>query len=661
MSKILTCLLVSFFSVQIHAQIIPFTVDPVKISDFSPVSHLISPETDAVVLLESGETILDATPQTGFFTKYHYFKRLLILNKNGLGQSTDSVYYNSEADGKKLKSLHIATYNLENGKIIKTGIQEKDLFIEDPKKEVRKVKFAFPNAQVGSILEIEYTVSSGSIDLNSWFFQRTNPILRSTYSVRIPNNWNFVITIQNKNYLTAVKKDSLVKNIYSWKYTYEDITVYTVNWIFENIPPMKEEPYTSTIGNYIGCIKFQLAVRPLQPGQSERLLNDWQWVSNRLLLDDDFGLAIKEPNPWIFKLAKTIVNGDDPDLEKAKKIFAFVREHLKTESRGWGISEGSSLETVYKSGKGNVAETNLLLIALLRTQKLNAEGVILATRDNGLTNISYPVMENFNYAICRLEIAGKVYFLDASDPTMGFGKLPAECYNGQARIIDKNPSAVYFSPDSIRESSSIYVDIENDESKKFLKVDWTEHPGYYESSDIRQFIRDHNNSQDAYSKSYTKKKSFPETIDSFTISDVKDLERPVTLNFKMRINPSGEEHYYFNPVMNAGLVNNPFKSAERNYPVELPYLFDDSYVLNMDIPEGYEVEELPRSVRIKLNENDGIFEYLIQKNEKSIQFKNILNIKKATFDPADYNSLRDFYAFIVKKQAEEIVFKKIKK
>ena len=114
-------------------------------------------------------------------------------------------------------------------------------------------------------------------------------------------------------------------------------------------------------------------------------------------------------------------------------------------------------------------------------------------------------------------------------------------------------------------------------------------------------------------------------------------------------------------MMNAGLINNPFNSAERNYPVELPYVFDESFLLNMEIPEGYEVEELPKSVRVKLNDNDGIFEYLIQKNENTIQFKNVLNIKKATFDPADYNNLRDFYAFIVKKQAEEIVFKKIKK
>ena len=661
MTKILPCLLISFLSVQLNAQIIPFVVAPLKKTDFTPVSSLVTPETAVVVLQEYGETILDGTPQTNFFTQFHYFRRLLILNKNGLDQATDSVFYNVENEGKKLKTMHISTFNLENGEIRRTELEEKDLFIEDPKMEVFKAKFAYPHAKVGSILEIEYTISSGSVKLNNWYFQKEYPVLHSSYSVRIPNNWNFAVSLQNKGYLTAIKKDSMVKNIYTHVYEYENITMQTVNWTFDNIPAMKTEPYVSTLDNYIGCIKFQLNIRPLQPGKSERLINDWQWVSNRLLSSPRFGLPIKDPNPWIYKLAKTIVQPEESDLEKAKKIFAYVRDHLKSEERGVEIPDDKLLLDMYKAARGNVAEINLLLIALLRTQKLNAEGVILATRDNGLTNLSYPILEKFNYTICKLDISGKVYFLDASDPTLGFGKLPLECYNGQARVINENPYAVYLSPDSIRESSSVYVVIENDPSTKYLNADWTEHPGYYGSSEIRQAIIENNNSQEAFYKTYVKDKLYRETIDSFSISHIKDYEDQVTLNYKMRIRNSDEEYFYFNPMINEGLTSNPFSSAERNYPVELPYVFDEIYLLNMEIPSGYELEELPKSVRVKLNDNDGIFEYLIQKNENSIQLKYVLNIKKATFDPEDYNNLRDFYAFVVKKQAEKIVFKRIQK
>jgi hypothetical protein len=35
-------------------------------------------------------------------------------------------------------------------------------------------------------------------------------------------------------------------------------------------------------------------------------------------------------------------------------------------------------------------------------------------------------------------------------------------------------------------------------------------------------------------------------------------------------------------------------------------------------------------------------------------------LNKANFQPEDYNTLRDFFAYVVKKQSEQIVFKKKK-
>jgi hypothetical protein len=85
---------------------------------------------------------------------------------------------------------------------------------------------------------------------------------------------------------------------------------------------------------------------------------------------------------------------------------------------------------------------------------------------------------------------------------------------------------------------------------------------------------------------------------------------------------------------------------------------DETYELTMDIPKGYKVEELPASVKVNFNGNDGFFEYTIQKDEFLIQLRSHLKLKQAIFEPADYNSLRDFFAYVVKKESEQIVFKK---
>jgi hypothetical protein len=80
--------------------------------------------------------------------------------------------------------------------------------------------------------------------------------------------------------------------------------------------------------------------------------------------------------------------------------------------------------------------------------------------------------------------------------------------------------------------------------------------------------------------------------------------------------------------------------------------------LQMDIPKGYEVEEMPKPIRIRLNENDGSYQYDFLVDSLSIQLRSKLVLNRARFLPEEYQSLRDFFALIVKKQSELIVFRK---
>nr|MCU0322852.1 DUF3858 domain-containing protein [Chitinophagaceae bacterium] len=97
------------------------------------------------------------------------------------------------------------------------------------------------------------------------------------------------------------------------------------------------------------------------------------------------------------------------------------------------------------------------------------------------------------------------------------------------------------------------------------------------------------------------------------------------------------------------------------FPVEMPYKTSETYILNMEIPKGYEIDEKPKGARVKFNETEGMFEYLIGKVGNSIQLRCTLKMNIANFNIEDYETLRNFYGLIVQKQSEQIVFKKIKK
>jgi len=108
------------------------------------------------------------------------------------------------------------------------------------------------------------------------------------------------------------------------------------------------------------------------------------------------------------------------------------------------------------------------------------------------------------------------------------------------------------------------------------------------------------------------------------------------------------------------MQSNPFKSQQRLYPVEMPAKVAYDYVLNMEAPAGYEVEELPKSTVVKFNDTEGLFQYVIEKTDKGIQFRSRIRLNKTYFPPDEYESLRSFYDMIVKKQGEQIVLKKKK-
>jgi hypothetical protein len=92
----------------------------------------------------------------------------------------------------------------------------------------------------------------------------------------------------------------------------------------------------------------------------------------------------------------------------------------------------------------------------------------------------------------------------------------------------------------------------------------------------------------------------------------------------------------------------------------MPFVMDETYTLTMDVPDGYVIDELPKSAKVLFNDNEGFFEYLIARNGDNIQMRSRIKFNKAVFKPEDYSTLRDFFGFVVKKQSEQIVFKKKK-
>ena len=93
----------------------------------------------------------------------------------------------------------------------------------------------------------------------------------------------------------------------------------------------------------------------------------------------------------------------------------------------------------------------------------------------------------------------------------------------------------------------------------------------------------------------------------------------------------------------------------------LHHYFEKVCLLQLSVPEGYAVDELPKQVVVKLNEEgDGMFEYRISESNGTVSLRSRLRLRRSYFQPEEYEMLREFFNLIVKKHSEQIVFKKKK-
>ncbi len=648
------------------------TFGDVKPEDFAPKVYSIDSSAEAVYLFDGGNSKFQGNTKGWFDIVFTIHKRIRLLSRNSfddLSKVEIPFYTGNYEYQQKISNLQASTYNLENGKVVVTNVDKSSIFKEKANDYTTIMKFTFPNLKEGSIIEYSYTITKpqdGRPDLPSWQFQTNYPHLWSEYEITVPQYFDYVVLKQGyiPPTIDTVRVQYEVYNIV------EDGGVTSANehisasantfnhlWAIKDVAPLKKENFITTVDNYLSRIDFQLSAVRLPNVPPKMVMRDWPDVADELMKNESFGSTLTKANNYFDDDVKAALAGASTPEEKAKRIYQYVRDNYTCTD--WDARYLSQpLRQTYQKKKGNVADVNMLLTSIYLSQGMEAYPVLLSTRDNGKAYAVYPILDKYNYVICQLKITDKNYLLDAANSKLGFNHLNEDCYNGYMRVINPTlPDLINLSADSLRESSVTSVFMTNADDNS-MSATVTNTKGYEESLSLRNDVV--KSGKESYFKAIKKAYSDNVELTNSSIDSLQMLDMPVKVSYDLKITNNDEDIIYFNPMLGEQQKENPFKAAERFYPVEMPYCSDDTYVLNMEIPKGYEVDEIPKSARVKLNEDEGMFEYIIAKNGDRLQLRARVKLEKATYEPDDYQTLRDFYAFVVKKEAEQVVFKKIK-
>ena len=658
MKKCVTVFVFICFFISMKAQVkqSDFTFGNIKTEDFTLSKYAIDTSAEAVYLFDIGSTYYHEDDNLRGEEVYERRFRIRILSKNAFGLATLIIpLFNDDEDEQKIEDLQAATYNFVNGKVIAEPIN-KDAVFKEKRKGLKVIKLTLPDVKEGSIIEFSFTIKTPGIGIPGWDFQKEYPVLWSEYEVTIPYFYNYSILKQGNPVFTV---DST--SAYHANYSYragketEDNTLQH-EWVMQNVPALTEEPFINSLDNYSAKIEFQLSSYQNTNGQYIAINPSWFHIAMKISSSSSFAYHSGNDKIELTNQINQALGTDSlQNVEKAKRIFNYVRDHYAcTDFNTKYLSQ--ELQKTLQLKQGNVADINLLLVTMLSSANLSASPVLLSTTDNGKINYEYPILSKYNYIICLVLIDRKQYLLDASRKYLSFGKLTNNCYNGYARVVDiRNSQGIVLSPNSLNETVITTASISNGASNAVVTTSMSGQP----SIEVKRQLAPNALQDDRLKKA--KELLLNEAIVSdVQVSGLLSADSTINYTYNMPIDFSSDDVVYFSPLLSAQIKSNPFAAVTRKYPIELPYCKEEIYQLTMEVPQGYQVDELPQPYELKLNGNAGLFTYAIEKKENQIHLLVKVKLARAVFEPEEYQSFRDWYAAIIKKEAEQIVFKKIK-
>ncbi len=644
-----------WYSVQVSAQFdngFPYAKITYEDFDAKPLKEDTSAY--AIVLNEFGEAYIDNGGDNNLILEYHV--KIKILSKQGLDQANFEIpLRKGERSQEIIRAVEGTTYNIVNNAITTSRFNNKQVFITNLHQYRDVYKFTMPAVTVGSIIEVRYVLESPFIfNFWPWKFQSDIPKLKSEFWARIPGNYVYNMSLQGFLKL-QMNESTLVKECFTPGANKADCALYKYSMI--NIPAFVEEDYMTASSNFISGINFELSEIKHFDGRIAKYTKTWRDVDKELNTDENFGIQIRKgKNVWADRIAELLKTESDP-LRKASSIYEMIRDWFVWNGT-YGKYTDEGLKKAFESRKGNIGDINLSLVAALQEAGLSANPIILATREVGLPNHLYPVISDFNYVIASVEINGERYLLDAADHFLPFGLLPERCLNGNGRLISKIVEESGWVDIKPREKQKQQITLSLRLNENTFKGDLLIVSSGYEAYDKRKAISSQESIEKYKNKMQQNFHSFQ--IVNYELENFNDLSKPLIEKFKVEssLETSNPNILYLNPFLIERWEQNPFKSNQRLYPVDFGAPMESTFILNLDFPDSYLVDEVPKSIAMALPQNGGKFLVNVTNRENRISLTSIINLSKVVYSSDEYHTLKELFNRIVQMQQSQIVLKK---
>ena len=633
--------------------------------------HPIENDARAAILYKKERTRYEFDSNQGWslVTDVHY--RIKIYDKQGFDWATIKIpVYVSNTEKEKVTNIKGYTFNLVNDKLVSEKLSKDGIFEEHVNENKELISITMPEVKEGSVLDIEYKITSTIYwYLDAYQFQYDIPVNQIDMKLSVPEY--FIFNRRTKGFYPIDLKESVDIRKINVQYRGESDNstfgttsrlrmgaldfkenVYEVN--ATDMPSMVAESYTNNISNYRAGIKFELASTKFPNSLYKNYTSSWEDVAKTIYGYSGFGDELAKTGYFEKELAPFLAKATSQE-EKIVAILNFVKSKMTW--NGYNrVSCDDGVKKAFKNGVGNSAEINLMLTAMLKSAGLRTYPVLASTRSHGIP--LFPTREGYNYVISAVILNDSYILLDATDKYALPNVLPSRVLNWEGRLITEHGGSQVVSLIPTQKSKKIHF------LSGLIEAD-----GSINGKLRRQYM-DHRALTFRHSYSDDKKEEYLTDLESdfggievsdFTVDNMLVLGKPVIETCAFYSEDVCEiigDKLYFSPMLFLASTENPFKLDKREYPVDFVYPQHDSYMINLEIPQGYVVEALPEPTVIQLPEGYGEYKFNISEEENKITLRITSDLNRAMVPPHYYTILKDYFGKLLEKESEKVILVK---
>ncbi|MBK9254575.1 MAG: DUF3857 domain-containing protein [Saprospiraceae bacterium] len=619
-------------------------------------------DAEAMITHKSGVSEIVYNEQEGF--KAYMKKKIqckIFNNENNDAGTISFYYYSPTASAGKVKAsvLKGKTYNLENGNVKQTNLDDKNIFHVQYNNYYKKTTIVLPEVRNGSVIEYEYTLISDFFsNMNDWDVQEEYPVLYNEFKLNIPEYYKFQINLVGGVFPESDKTYTQSKNINyknttdsrfgreselkSFSMTYENREL-----IFKNVPSFKSEPYMANPDDGKSKISLQLIYVQFPNSAIDYVAGSYEKITNNLLDSEYFGKIIKEGK---FIESYVDLKNDTSILSKANTVYDYFSKNI-AHNRLHEYTTKLTGKKLMTEGNGDVGDINLNYIAALNHVGVKTFPVILSTRGNGTLHPTMPDYSDFNYVVAASLINDNIVFSDATSQ-LSFGYLPSKCSNGPGWVISDNPMWISLD-DGFKGKQIVQSHITLTQDNILYKTNINQ----YDYLSFDNLVSLKSKGSDSFLKTFNQNNS-ELTLDSTTVLEVSNNILKLKNHYSLPVND--DNILYITPFLHLPFESNPFKSETRNSLINFPFSMEYKYVSSIKIMDNQKIE-IPENINLVLNDNQITFKYITSYSipQKILTLNVDFKILETLYQTDEYDDLKNIFNTVLSKLNEQIVIKKL--